>query len=128
MSNVYVHFSQISFPARYSVVNFQLESHSLRFREVIKLLKSCSSFEYFLSPFCLPAVILKAQFLRRIPYWHAPRFSAPGAASPHGHITVRRSFTCQCTAWYEITTCNHHIGFPLTGTILLRYYGCNRYY
>ena len=36
MSNVYVHFSQISFPARYSVVNFQLESHSLRFREVIK--------------------------------------------------------------------------------------------
>jgi len=35
MSNVYVHFSQISFPARYSVVNFQLESHSLRFREVI---------------------------------------------------------------------------------------------
>ncbi len=37
MSNVYVHFSQISFPARYSVVNFQLESHSLRFREVIYL-------------------------------------------------------------------------------------------
>ena len=37
MSNVYVHFSQISFPARYSVVNFQLESHSLRFREVIIL-------------------------------------------------------------------------------------------
>ena len=35
MSNVYVHFSLISFPARYSVVNFQLESHSLRFREVI---------------------------------------------------------------------------------------------
>lgn len=35
MSNVYVHFSQISFPARYSVVNFQLGSHSLRFREVI---------------------------------------------------------------------------------------------
>ena len=35
MSNVYVHFSQISLPARYSVVNFQLESHSLRFREVI---------------------------------------------------------------------------------------------
>ena len=35
MSNVYVHFSQISFPAPYSVVNFQLESHSLRFREVI---------------------------------------------------------------------------------------------
>ncbi len=35
MSNVYVHFSQISFPARYSVVNFRLESHSLRFREVI---------------------------------------------------------------------------------------------
>ena len=35
MSNVYVPFSQISFPARYSVVNFQLESHSLRFREVI---------------------------------------------------------------------------------------------
>ena len=35
MSNVYVHFSQISVPARYSVVNFQLESHSLRFREVI---------------------------------------------------------------------------------------------
>jgi hypothetical protein len=35
MSNVYVHFSQISFPARYSVVNFQLVSHSLRFREVI---------------------------------------------------------------------------------------------
>ena len=37
MSNVYVHFSQISFPARYSVVNFQLESHSLRFREVIDI-------------------------------------------------------------------------------------------
>ena len=36
MSNVYVHFSQISFPARYSVVNFRLESHSLRFREVIQ--------------------------------------------------------------------------------------------
>ncbi len=35
MSNVYVHFSPISFPARYSVVNFQLESHSLRFRKVI---------------------------------------------------------------------------------------------
>ena len=35
MSNVYVHFSLISFPARYSVVNFQLVSHSLRFREVI---------------------------------------------------------------------------------------------
>ncbi|WP_300701089.1 hypothetical protein, partial [uncultured Phocaeicola sp.] len=32
---VYVHFSQISFPARYSVVNLRLESHSLRFREVI---------------------------------------------------------------------------------------------
>ena len=37
MSNVYVHFSQISFFARYSVVNFRLESHSLRFREVILL-------------------------------------------------------------------------------------------
>lgn len=36
MSNVYVHFSLISFSARYSVVNFQLESHSLRFREVIR--------------------------------------------------------------------------------------------
>ena len=35
MSNVYVHFSEISFPTRYSVVNFQLESLSLRFREVI---------------------------------------------------------------------------------------------
>ena len=35
MSNVYVHFSQTSLPARYSVVNFQLGSHSLRFREVI---------------------------------------------------------------------------------------------
>ena len=35
MSNVYVHFSLISFPARYSVVNLRLESHSLRFREVI---------------------------------------------------------------------------------------------
>ncbi len=35
MPNVYVHFSQISFPARYSVVNLRLESHSLRFREVI---------------------------------------------------------------------------------------------
>lgn len=35
MSNVYVHFSQISVPARYSVVNYQLESHSLKFREVI---------------------------------------------------------------------------------------------
>ena len=35
MSNIYVHFSQISFPVRYLVVNFQLESHSLRFREVI---------------------------------------------------------------------------------------------
>ena len=33
MSNIYVHFSQISFPVRYLVVNFQLESHSLRFRE-----------------------------------------------------------------------------------------------
>ena len=37
MSNVYVHFSLISFPARYSVVNLRLESHSLRFREVIFL-------------------------------------------------------------------------------------------
>ena len=36
MSNVYVHFSQISFPTQYSVVSFRLESHSLRFREVIK--------------------------------------------------------------------------------------------
>ena len=36
MSNVYVHFSLISFPARYSVVNLRLESHSLRFREVIR--------------------------------------------------------------------------------------------
>lgn len=35
MSDVYVHFSQFSFPVRYSVVNFRLESHSLRFREVI---------------------------------------------------------------------------------------------
>ena len=35
MSNIYVHFSQISFPVRYLVVNFQLESHSLRFREVM---------------------------------------------------------------------------------------------
>ena len=35
MSNVYVHFSQISFPARYSVVKFQVKPHSLRFREVI---------------------------------------------------------------------------------------------
>ena len=35
MSNVYVHFSQISFSTRYSVVNFQLEPHSLSFREVI---------------------------------------------------------------------------------------------
>ena len=45
MSNVYVHFSQISFPARYLVVNFQLESHSLRFREVMiyvfSLILSC---------------------------------------------------------------------------------------
>lgn len=45
MSNVYVHFSEISFPARYSVVNFRLESHSLRFREVIRCFllyrKSC---------------------------------------------------------------------------------------
>ena len=38
MSNVYVHFSEISFPTRYSVVNFQLESLSLRFREVIRIL------------------------------------------------------------------------------------------
>ncbi len=29
------HLIMISFPARYSVVNFRLESHSLRFREVI---------------------------------------------------------------------------------------------
>ena len=35
MSNVYVHFSLISFRARYSVVNLRLESHSLRFREVM---------------------------------------------------------------------------------------------
>lgn len=35
MSNVYVHFSQISFSTRYSVVNFQLEPHSLSFRKVI---------------------------------------------------------------------------------------------
>ena len=35
MSNVYVHFSQISFSARYSVVNFLLVPHLLRFREVI---------------------------------------------------------------------------------------------
>ena len=40
MSNVYVHFSLISFPARYSVVNLRLESHSLRFREVI-VFQSC---------------------------------------------------------------------------------------
>ena len=38
MSNVYVHFSQISFPARYSIVNFQLVSRSLRFREVILII------------------------------------------------------------------------------------------
>ena len=38
MSNIYVHFSQISFPVRYLVVNFQLESHSLRFREVINII------------------------------------------------------------------------------------------
>ena len=37
MSNVYVHFSQISFSVRYLVINFQLESHSLRFREIIIL-------------------------------------------------------------------------------------------
>lgn len=35
MSNVYVHFSQISFSVRYLVINFQLKFHSLRFREVI---------------------------------------------------------------------------------------------
>ena len=45
MSNVYVHFSLISFPARYSVVNFQLESHSLRFREVM-----CYTVPYSLPP------------------------------------------------------------------------------
>ena len=38
MSNVYVHFSEISFPARYSVVKFQLESYLLRFREVIRII------------------------------------------------------------------------------------------
>ena len=35
MSNVYVHFSQISFSVRYLVINFQLKFHSLRFREVM---------------------------------------------------------------------------------------------
>ena len=38
MSNVYVHFSLISFSAQYSVVNFQWEPLSVRFREVIILL------------------------------------------------------------------------------------------
>lgn len=32
--NVYVHLPQISFPARYSVVNFQLEALSLRFLKI----------------------------------------------------------------------------------------------
>ena len=47
MSNVYVHFSQISFPARYSVVNFQLVSHSLRFREVIDIRRRNQRFTSF---------------------------------------------------------------------------------
>lgn len=35
MSITCVHFSQISFPVRYSVVKLRLESRLLRFREVI---------------------------------------------------------------------------------------------
>ena len=49
MSNIYVHFSEFSFPAQYSVINFQSESHSVRFQEVI-MLCIISSFPYF---FCL---------------------------------------------------------------------------
>lgn len=44
MSNVYVHFPQISFPARYSVVKFQVKSHSLRFREVMYVSISVNNF------------------------------------------------------------------------------------
>ena len=44
MSNVYVHFSLISFPARYLVVNFRLESHSLRFRAVIFICRNLLNF------------------------------------------------------------------------------------
>lgn len=46
MSNIYVHFSEFSFPAQYSVINFQSESHSVRFQEVI-MLCIISSFPYF---------------------------------------------------------------------------------
>ena len=41
-----VHFSEFSFPAQYSVINFQSESHSVRFQEVI-MLCIISSFPYF---------------------------------------------------------------------------------
>ena len=60
MSNVYVHFSQISFPAQYSVVNLRLESHSLRFREVISSYthSSCKTLYIILyTPFSTIAVI-----------------------------------------------------------------------
>ncbi len=56
---------------------------------IFELIKPCSSFECFLSPFCLPAVILKAPFLRRIPYWHAPRFPGSWRCFPS------RSYHCQ---------------------------------
>ena len=59
MSNVYVHFSLISFPARYSVVNLRLESHSLRFREVIIL-------TLILNPACGNSEAFRA-FLHEIP-------------------------------------------------------------
>lgn len=44
MSNVYVHFSQISFSTRYSVVNFRLGSQSLGFRKVMIVTQMCANF------------------------------------------------------------------------------------
>ena len=39
MSSCDILFSQFSFPAQYSIVNFPMESHLLRFREVILLVE-----------------------------------------------------------------------------------------
>lgn len=88
MSNVYVHFSQISFPARYSVVNFQLGSHSLRFREVIIFLLSYHSTIGITSQskkeqISFSAVLASARaflFLRF--FFYLPRHKKPGHTFP----------------------------------------------
>ena len=81
----------INFSLCYNIVkffNFLLSLISLLLL-IFELIKSCSLFECFLLPFCLPAVILKAPFLRRIPYWHAPRFPGSRRCFPS------RSYHCQ---------------------------------